>query len=331
MKIKILSILLLFIFIFLLNLFNQFLVSKIYNLKYSSLLSTRDNWYGMCNDIVDFNIKDLNQIIIGDSHVYSGINLELINSKKNDLTLICSLPSISFANNIKMLDKLENKYNLKKIYVGLSPFQFLIVDDEKERQRSRQFTRVIEKNLYSFQFHSIKKVLQHTIQPISEKEIALEQLDFLKDKNRDFFNGFDRSLNYQIDNVLTKRYNTFRMNEKNNIKYIRNLCEKYKNKRDKIIFLDIPIPHFFNENFVFTKNYINYINEIENCFKIIKSNEVEELKKKKYYFDRYARFKKNKQNEDFLNTRVYDISHLNYVGAYLYTDFIFNNFKKNIN
>ena len=229
-----------------------------------------------------------------------------------------------------MLEKLQNKYNPKKIYVGLSPFQFLIADEKKERQRTRQFGRLMEKNLYSFQFHSIKKSIQHSILPISEKDIALEQLNFLKYKNKSFFNKFDKSLNYQINNVLIKRYNTFKMDDEKNIRYIRNLCKKYKDIKNKIIFLDIPTPLFFNKNFAFTKSYIYYLKEIENCFEIIKSDEVEELKKKKYYFDRYARFKQKKNDQSFLDTKVYDISHLNYAGAYQYTDFVFNNFKKSI-
>ena len=66
--------------------------------------SLQENWYGMCNDIMDFKIKNLD-IFIGDSHIYSGINLEVLNEKREKLILTCSLPSISFKNNIILFDK----------------------------------------------------------------------------------------------------------------------------------------------------------------------------------------------------------------------------------
>ena len=41
----------------------------------------------MCNDIIDFKIRDLKIIFIGDSHIYSGLNLEKFNKEIPKLTL----------------------------------------------------------------------------------------------------------------------------------------------------------------------------------------------------------------------------------------------------
>lgn len=328
MKIKIFSVFILFILIFFLNIFNQIIVSKIYNLKKSTSLSTRENWYGMCNDIVDFQIKNLDIIFIGDSHIYSGINLEIINSKRKNLILICSLPSISFSNNMKLFENLQKQYNPKKIFIGLSPFQFLTADDQKERERQHQFLKLVDRNPYSFQFHSLKKTTQHFLNPISEKTIALKQSKFIQSKDDEFFKSYKDSINYQVNNVLIKRYNNFEMNDKKNLNYIKNFCSKYQKYKNEIVFLDVPTPYFFNENFKFNKNYNDYIEEIGKCFNVLKSKNIKELKKKKYFFDRYYKFSNN--NEEFLSSKLYDISHLNYVGAYIYTNFIFNKFKKDI-
>ena len=330
MKIKISLVFILFLLIFFLNVFNQIFVSKIYNLKKSTSLSTRENWYGMCNDIVDFKIKNLDIIFIGDSHIYSGINLEIINSKRKNLILSCSLPSISFPNNIKLFETLQKQYNPKKIFIGLSPFQFLEAHHQKENERQNQFIKLLKKNSYSFQFHSLKKIIQHFINPTSEKNIALQQSKFIKSQDDQFFMSYKDSINYQVKSVLIKRYNTFKMNDKKNMKYFKNFCKKYQKYKNRIVFLDVPTPGFFSENFSFSENYNDYIEEIEKCFNVVKSNNINELKKKKYFFDRNNKFKNNINNEEYLNSKLYDISHLNYAGAYKYTNFIFNKFKNDI-
>ena len=81
--------------IFFINLFNNFFVSLTYSKKLSTSLDTRNNWYGMCNDIIDFKIRDLKIIFIGDSHIYSGLNLEKFNKEIPKLTLTCSIPAIN--------------------------------------------------------------------------------------------------------------------------------------------------------------------------------------------------------------------------------------------
>ena len=78
--------------IFFINLFNNFFVSLIYSKKLSTSLDTRNNWYGMCNDIIDFKIRDLKIIFIGDSHIYSG-RLEKFN--KSSKLLLCSVLAIN--------------------------------------------------------------------------------------------------------------------------------------------------------------------------------------------------------------------------------------------
>ena len=299
-------------------------------MKKDTSLSARENWFGMCNDIIDFKIKNLDIILIGDSHTYSGINLEILNEKSNDLILICSLPSINFKNNIVLFDKLNQKYNPNKIFIGLSAFQFLTADNDKEKRRKNRFSDLIKENSYSFQFHSLKKIVQHFINPVSEQKIALNQIDFIKKQKATFFDNFNSSIKNQTDNVLKRRYNTYNMNDRKNYKLIESVCSNYKKYRKKIIFLDIPTPDYFNKNFIFYNSYKNYVKKISRCFRVVKSDEIKELNKKKYFFDRYSKFKEKNPNNEFLNYNLYDISHLNYAGAYIYTDFIFNKFKKDI-
>ncbi len=330
MKFKIFIISLIIFITFIVNLFNQIIVSNLYNFKTGTSLTSRENWYGMCNDIMDFKIKNLDIIFIGDSHIYSGINLEVLNEKREKLILTCSLPSISFKNNIILFDKLNNKYDPTKIFIGLSPFQFLIADQEKENQRKNQFSKLNYENPYSFQFHSLKKIIQHFTNSVSEKEIALKQTKFLEAQNEKFFDNFNKSIENQIKNVLKKRYNTYQMNDLENNNIINSLCLNYKRYNKKIIFLDVPTPDYFNQNFIFYKKYKDYVNKISQCFTVINSKEITKLNDKRYFFDRYFKFNENKGNNEFLNNNLYDISHLNYAGAYTYTNFIFNKFKKDI-
>ena len=59
MKFKIFIISLIIFITFIVNLLNQIIVSNLYNFKTGNSLTSRENWYGMCNDIMDFKIKNL--------------------------------------------------------------------------------------------------------------------------------------------------------------------------------------------------------------------------------------------------------------------------------
>ena len=116
--------------------------------KSSTSLDTRYNWYGMCNDIIDFKIKDLKIIFTGDSHIYAGLNLQKFNKEIPKLSLTCSIPAISFENNLILADKLIKKYNPDIIFIALSQFQFKLADEKKELERENQFQKVIKKTVF---------------------------------------------------------------------------------------------------------------------------------------------------------------------------------------
>jgi hypothetical protein len=74
-KFKIYFISFVIVIIFFINIFNSIITQNIYSKKLSTNLQTRYYPLEMCSDIIDFKIKNLKNIIIGDSHVYSGITL----------------------------------------------------------------------------------------------------------------------------------------------------------------------------------------------------------------------------------------------------------------
>ena len=95
MKKKIYILASIIVLIFLTNILNTLFVPFIYSKQLSTSLDSRQNWYGMCNDIIDFKIKDLKIIFTGDSHMYAGLNLQKFNKEVPKLSLTCSMPTIS--------------------------------------------------------------------------------------------------------------------------------------------------------------------------------------------------------------------------------------------
>ena len=143
--------------IFFINLFNNFFVSLIYSKKLSTSLDTRNNWYGMCNDIIDFKIRDLKIIFIGDSHIYSGLNLEKFNKEIPKLTLTCSIPAINLKNNLILANQLINQYDPDLLFISLSQFQFQIADKKKRGGERNSISKSNKKKYLFFSVSYIKK------------------------------------------------------------------------------------------------------------------------------------------------------------------------------
>jgi hypothetical protein len=326
MKIKATILFFLIISIFFLNIFNSQISSLIYSKKLSTNLQSRKHPLEMCHDIIDFKINNLKVIIIGDSHVYTGINLEKFTQEFQQLVLLCGLPSIRLKDNLYLANYLEEKYKPDYILVGLSPYQFLFTEKAYEADRIQGFNKLLEQDPYSFRFSTIKRFVQHKILPNSELEIAKNQLMFIKKKKLTFFDKYNETLENQINNEL-KTYNSYKLIKSEFDELFKNFCKKNNNSDTKIVFIDFPIPDYFNENFKYLKDYRNYLNEISNCFKVIKSTEIKSLSNKIYFFDRAGNFRfidNSAKNGKFF----YDISHLNYAGALKYTNFILKRLKE---
>tara|TARA_B100001248_G_C27341412_1_gene436476 strand:- start:121 stop:1101 length:981 start_codon:yes stop_codon:yes gene_type:complete len=313
MKKKIYVLASIIVLIFLTNILNTFFVPFIYSKQLSTSLDSRQNWYGMCNDIIDFKIKDLKIIFTGDSHIYAGLNLQKFNKEVPKLSLTCSMPTISLKNNLILTERLIEKYDPDIIFVAISQFQFMLADKQKEAERESQFQKVIKKDPFSFQFHSLKKLIIHIFNPYSETEISERQLKFLESKNETFFDKFKNSNKYQKENYI-KEYNNYKM-PKDNKKLLENFCRSQKKNLDKIIFLNIPTPDYLNNNLIHQKEYENYIVQINKCFNVVEYENIKYLTNKKYYLDRLGQFEK----KDYLE---YDISHMNFAGSYLLTEYL---------
>lgn len=324
MKIKVILTFLIIIFISLLNVFNQQISSFLYSKKFSTILDGRNKWYGMCNNIVDFKINNLKIIFVGDSHLFSGINLEILNEKIPKLSLSCSIPAITFEDNLKLSDYLINKYNPDLIFITLSQFQFQKADLKKENERKNQFNKMIEENPYSFQFYSLRSLANHFIDPFSETTVAYKQRKFFENKNKFFFDKFDETIDVQLNKIVQNRYNKFPINMNKNLNLIKDYCKKSITVKSKIIFLDIPTPYFLKKNLFVQKKYEKLISSISNCYKVIKSEEINYLSDKKFYLDRYAKFESQEKLK-------YDISHLNYLGALVFTNYLVEYIKKKYN
>ena len=322
MKKKIFILISVIFLIFLTNIFNTFLVSFIYSKKLSTSLDSRYNWYGMCNDIIDFKIKNLKIIFTGDSLAYAGLNLQKFNKEVSKLSLTCSIPSVSLKNNLILAEKLIEKYDPDIIFIALSQFQFMLADKQKELDRESQFQKKIKRDPFSFQFNSLKKFITHIFNPYSETMISERQLKFLESKNEIFFDKFQNSIEYQKKYHLDERLNKFIM-PKENAKLIDNFCKSQRKNLDKIVFLNIPTPDYFNENLIYQKEYENYIDQINQCFNLVDYENIKYLTNRKYYLDRLGQFEK----KDLLK---YDIVHLNFAGSYLFTEFLINVINKNI-
>ena len=302
------------ILIFVTNLLNPFFVSYIYSKKLSTSLDSRYNWYGMCNDIIDFKIKNLKIIFTGDSHIYAGLNLQKFNKEIPKLSLTCSIPAISFENNLILADKLIKKYNPDIIFIALSQFQFKLADEKKELERENQFQKVIKKDPFSFQFHSLKKLITHILNPYSETVISEKQLKFLESKNEIFFDKFKDSITYQTENYIDGVYNKFIMSKENK-KFIEDFCKSQNENLKKIIFLNIPTPDYFNKSLIYQNEYEKYISHLKKCFNVVDYKNIKYLTNRKYYLDRLGQFEKKELLE-------YDIAHLNFAGSYLFTEYL---------
>ena len=113
-------------------------------------------------------------------------------------------------------------------------------------KRESQFQKVIKKDTFSFQFHSLKKLITHILNPYSETVISEKQLKFLESKNEIFFDKFKDSIMYQSENYIDGVYNKFIMSKENK-KFIEDFCKSQNENLKKIIFLNIPTPEYFNK------------------------------------------------------------------------------------
>jgi len=321
MKIKIYLVLFTIFLVFFLNIFNSNISSYLYSKKLTTILEGRHYPKQFCHDIIDFKIKNLKTILIGDSHSYSGINLEKVNIGQKGLFLPCTLPKIRFEDNVTLMNYLDEKYNPELIIVGLSPFQFLTEGNLEELNRVKKFQKLLEVNPYSFRFSTIKKFIKHQFMPVSEFQISKKQQSFFESKNETFFNEYNYTIKNSINITINKRYNKLKINDKKISEAIISLCRKKNKIKSKIVFIDIPTPDYFNKNLLQYENYQTYVNKIQNCFPVIRVKKNNFSFDKRYFFDRNAifRFTDNKKNN--INFK-YDISHLNYAGALKYTNFL---------
>jgi len=331
-KFKIYFISFVIVIIFFINIFNSIITQNIYSKKLSTNLQTRYYPLEMCNDIIDFKIKNLKNIIIGDSHVYSGITLEKLNNSFEGLSLLCSLPKIRFEDNISFIQFLDKNNNLDLIVVGLSPFQFMTSNKEEEIERINLYKNLIEINPYSFRFNTIKRYIKHFISPVSELKIAKQQNFFLANSNMSFFDKYNARLDRKIYNQVKNRYNYFNVDEEKNIKTINFLCNKISIKA-KLVFIDIPTAEYFDNNFIFINKYKNYLDKIKSCHTVIKSPETNNFSNKINFFDRGGvllnkvnPYKYAETNNQFIN--FYDLTHFNYAGSLKYTNFLIKELKK---
>ena len=84
---------------------------------------------------MSFEIKNIDVIIIGDSHSYAGINLELLNKNFENLVLVRATPTISINNLTNLSEKIYKKYEPKLMIIGLSAFQLYKQMKKKKRER----------------------------------------------------------------------------------------------------------------------------------------------------------------------------------------------------
>ena len=102
---------------------------------------------------------------------------------------------------------------------------------------------------------------------------------------------------------------------KENKKFIENFCKSQNENLNKIIFLNIPTPEYFNKNLIYQNEYENYISQLKQCFNVIDYKNIKYLTDKKYFLDRLGLFEKKELLE-------YDIAHLNFAGSYLFTEYL---------
>ena len=79
---------------------------------------------------------------------------------------------------------------------------------------------------------------------------------------------------------------------KENKKFIENFCKSQNENLNKIIFLNIPTPEYFNKNLIYQNEYENYISQLKQCFNVIDYKNIKYLTDKKYFLDRLGLFEK---------------------------------------
>ena len=109
---KIIIIFIAIIGVTLINFFNSAISSYILNQKKSTNLQLRKNYSSICKALMSFEIKNIDVIIIGDSHSYAGINLELLNKNFENLVLACATPTISINNLTNLSEKFIKNMNI---------------------------------------------------------------------------------------------------------------------------------------------------------------------------------------------------------------------------
>ena len=107
------------------------------------------------------------------------------------------------------------------------------------------------------------------------------------------------------------------MNKKDNEKQIDRICKKFNNIKDKIFFIDIPTPNFFKDNLKYNNLYRDSLQKLSQCFQVFKSENINELSKDIYFYDRGAFFLKKKNLK-------FDVSHMNFAGSLIYTNYLIN-------
>ena len=303
------------ILIMLLNFFNSSISSFLLNEKKSTNLQLRKNHTSICKALFNFDIQNVEAIFIGDSHLYSSLNLEEVNKNFKNLILACAIPTISFNNLSNIGDQIIRKYKPKLTVISLSAFQFMLADESKEIERRYYYNYYTKNDKYSFRFDIIKQYALSFFNYSSEVEIAFKQNEYLKKLKKSTPTDFERKKINKINNVIKKRYNTYQMNEKKNYLDIKKVCMKFGNIKDQIIFIDIPTPNFFKNNLKKQNIYQKNINELSKCFKVIRSSEIINLSDDLYYYDRGAYFL---EKEDL----VFDVSHMNFAGALIYSKYL---------
>ena len=143
----------------------------------------------------------------------------------------------------------------------------------------------------------------------------------MESKDEKFFDKFNVSIEDQKKKNIDLRYNKFTM-AKENKKLIEDFCKFQRKNVRKIVFLNVPTPNYLNKNLIHQSEYENLISYIGECFSFISHKEVNYLNNRKYYLDRLGKF----EEKQLLK---YDIAHLNFAGAYLFTEFLVNYVNKN--
>ena len=191
---------------------------------------------------MSFEIKNVDVIIIGDSHTYAGVNLEILNKNFNNLVLACATPTISINNLTNLSKKIYEKYEPKLLIIGLSAFQFMQADEKKEKERKYYYNFTTQNESYKFHFDVIKQYILHYIRPFSETDIAIKQINFLEKIKKNKPINYNDEINKKINLIIKKRYNTYSMDKRNNETQINRICKEFKNIKSQIFlgfFLDI--------------------------------------------------------------------------------------------